>query len=167
MVKRSIDKMKEITISFAKAQLDAGADCMMIADHATRDLCSPDAYREFLKELHAEFAETIPCLSILHICGDTSDRIDMIAETGLACFHWDTKLGDAKRARELAGERLSLMGGINNTEVLRLRTVKDIEQQCQTALDGGTDIVAPECAVPLDAPLRNLKAIGDYIKRIR
>ena len=167
MVKRSIDKMKQITISFAKAQLDAGADCMMIADHATRDLCSPDAYRDFLKELHAEFTETIPCLSILHICGDTSDRIGMIAETGLACFHWDTKLGDAKRARKLAGERLSLMGGVNTTEVLRLGTVKDIERLCQAALDGGTDIVAPECAVPLDAPLRNLKAIGDYIKRIR
>jgi [methyl-Co(III) methanol-specific corrinoid protein]:coenzyme M methyltransferase len=167
MVKRSIDQMKRITISFATAQLDAGADCMMIADHATRDLCSPDTYKEFLKGLHAELAETIPCLSILHICGDTSDRIKMIAETGLACFHWDTKLGNAKKARELAGDRLSLMGGINNTEVLRLGTIEEIKQHCQATLDGGTDIVAPECAVPLDAPVENLRAIGDYIKSAR
>jgi [methyl-Co(III) methanol-specific corrinoid protein]:coenzyme M methyltransferase len=167
MIKKSIEKMKQITISFAKAQLEAGADCIVIGDHATRDLCSPDAYREFLKDLHAEFAEEIPCLCILHICGDTSDRIGMIAETGLACFHWDTKLGDAKKARELAGERLSLMGGINNTELLRLGTVQDIEQKCKEALEGKTDIVAPECAVPLDAPVKNLKAVGDYIKHSR
>jgi [methyl-Co(III) methanol-specific corrinoid protein]:coenzyme M methyltransferase len=167
MVKRSIEKMKHITISYAEAQLEAGADCMMIADHATRDLCSPDAYREFLKDLHTELAEKIPCLSILHICGDTSDRIGMIAETGLACFHWDTKLGEAKKARELAGERLSLMGGINNPELLRLGTVADIEEKCCEALEGGTDILGPECAVPLDAPVRNLKAIGDFVNRLR
>jgi [methyl-Co(III) methanol-specific corrinoid protein]:coenzyme M methyltransferase len=159
--------MKQITIDFAKAQLDAGADCIVIGDHATRDLCSPDAYREFLKDLHTEFAEEIPCLCILHICGDTSDRIGMIAETGLACFHWDTKLGDAKKARKLAGERLSLMGGINNTELLRLGTVQDVERKCQEALEGKTDIVAPECAVPLDAPVKNLKAVGDYINSSR
>ena len=167
MIKRSIEKMKGITIAFARAQLDAGADCMMIADHATRDLCSPDAYRVFLKDLHAEFAEQIPCPTILHICGDTSDRIGMIAETGLSCFHWDTKLGNAERARGLAGDRLSLMGGINNIEVLRLGTVEEVQRKCQEAMDGGIDIVAPECAVPLDAPMRNLQAIGDYIGRAR
>ncbi len=167
MIRRAIGKMKAATIAFALAQLDAGADCIMIADHATRDLCSPTAYREFLKDLHSEFAAAISCPCILHICGDTSDRIGMIAETRLACFHWDTKLGSARRARQLAGERLALMGGINNPDVLRRGTVEQIERACQEAYEGGTDIVAPECAVALDTPMRNLEAIGNYAQRAR
>ena len=166
MIKRAIEKMKTATISFARAQIDAGADCMMIADHATRDLCSPAAYREFLFDLHGELAEAIACPSVLHICGDTSDRIGMIAQTGLACFHWDSKLGPAGLARQLAGDRLALMGGINNSEVLRSGSIQAIEAQCREAIAGGTDIVAPECAVPLDTPMRSLKTIGKCVSRI-
>jgi [methyl-Co(III) methanol-specific corrinoid protein]:coenzyme M methyltransferase len=167
MIKRAIDKMKAATVEFALAQIDAGADCMMIADHATRDLCSPAAYREFLKDLHSEFASAIPCPCILHICGDTSDRIGMIAETGLACFHWDTKLGSPAKARSLAGERLALMGGINNPDVLLRGTPEQVERACREAVDGGTDVVAPECAVPLGTPMRNLAVVGTFVNRER
>jgi len=167
MIHRSIEKLKEATISYAMAQLEAGADCMMLADHATRDLCSPDAYRVFLKEVHTELTKAIPCPCILHICGDTSDRIPMIADTGIECFHWDTKLGSAARARELAGSRLSLMGGVNNPQLLRLGSEEDIRAACLEAIEGGTDIVAPECAVPLDTPLRNLKAVGAFVAEYR
>jgi [methyl-Co(III) methanol-specific corrinoid protein]:coenzyme M methyltransferase len=167
MIKRAIEKMKGATLAFARAQLDAGADCIVLADHATRDLCSPAAYREFLRDLHAEFAERIPAPVILHICGDTSDRIGMIAETGLACFHWDTKLGSAETARGLAGEELSLMGGLNNTQLLRLGTVDQIEDACREAMEAGIDIIAPECAVPLDTPMKSMTAVGNFVSRIR
>jgi [methyl-Co(III) methanol-specific corrinoid protein]:coenzyme M methyltransferase len=139
----------------------------MLADHATRDLCSPAAYRDFLKGVHAELSHLLPCPVVLHICGDTSDRIGMIAETGLACFHWDTKLGDAHKARELAGDGIALMGGINNTEVLRRGSVELIEARCGDAVSAGIDIVAPECAVPLDTPMRNLVALGRCVARLR
>ena len=99
--------------------------------------------------------------------GDTSDRIGMIAETRLDCFHWDTKLGDAGKARRLAGETLSLMGGLNNTEVLRLGSVEQVEQKCREAHEAGIDVIAPECAVPLDTPMSNLKAVGDFARGFR
>lgn len=167
MIKRAIAKMTEATVLFALVQLEAGADCIMLADHATRGLCSPDAYREFLLDLHRELAERIPAPVVLHICGDTSDRIGMIAESGADCFHWDTKLGDSRKARALAGHRLSLMGGINNTELLRLGTVEQVESSCSEAVLAGIDIVAPECAVPLDTPMRNLRAIGRWVAKRR
>lgn len=161
MIKRAMDKLKEATLLFARAQIEAGADCILLGDHATRDLCSPDAYREFLEETHRELAETIEVPLILHICGDSSDRIGMIARTGIACFHWDTKLGTAIEARRLSGEKMSLMGGVNNPELLGKKDTKEqIEQAVMESIEAGIDIIAPECAVPLNTPMENMKTIA-------
>lgn len=162
-VKRSIEILKEVPVLFAKAQIEAGADALCFADHATRDLCSPDAYREFLMHVHAEINERIPCPLILHICGDTSDRIPYIRDTGIACFHFDAKV-PAKTARDLAGDRLSLMGGTSNFTIVREGTPASIKQDVLEKRDAGIDIIGPECAVPLDAPWQNMKMIADEVK---
>jgi [methyl-Co(III) methanol-specific corrinoid protein]:coenzyme M methyltransferase len=154
-----IDKLTPATIAFARAQAEAGADCVLVGDHATRDLCSPEAYRDFLLGLHTRLAREIPIPCILHICGNTSDRIGMIAKTGLACFHWDTKTGTPQEVRRLAGDRMSLMGGVSNMLLLGGKP-EEITAAAKAAAAGGIDIVGPECAVPLKTPLANLKAIA-------
>ena len=156
--RRIVDKLCEVTVAFARAQIDAGADCILLADHATRDLCSPRAYEQFLVPVHRRLAEAIPVPVILHICGNTQDRIGLIAQTGLACFHWDTKTGSSEYVRRLAGERLALMGGISNYKLLR-GTPDETAADAEAACRAGIDVVGPECAIPLAAPLANLKAI--------
>ena len=158
MTRRILDKLLPVAIRFARAQVEAGADCILVADHATRDLCSPAAYHEFLAPLHSRLAEEIDVPLLLHICGDTSDRIGMIAQTGIDCFHWDTKTGPSKSVRHLAGEGLSLMGGISNLELLNGSPQK-IRDMAENAAKSGIDIVGPECAIPLATPIENLKAI--------
>ena len=182
MIRRVIEKLTEVTLRFARAQIDAGADCLLIGDHATRDLCSPEMYREFLKPIHENLVAEIEAPLILHICGDTSDRIDTIAETGVHCFHWDTKLGSSRRARELAGDSMALMGGVSNPELLAGTQARGAARAAQSqpghdtiesrieravidAVESGIDIVAPECAVPLDAPMDSIKAIARSVPR--
>ena len=164
-VRQVMRQLIDITVAFAQAQIDHGADALTLADHCTRDLCSPDAYRDFLAEIHAELHERIGCPLILHICGDTSDRLQHIRETGLECFHFDSKVPAAK-ARELAGEALALMGGTANIDVVRDGTEESIAADVEEKLHVGIDIVGPECAVPLDAPWRNLKALVDAARRL-
>jgi len=159
-VRRAMEALKEVTVQFANAQIDAGADALCLADHATRDLCSPAAYREFLQDIHRELVDRIRCPLILHICGDTSDRIPYIRETGLPCFHFDSKV-PAPTARVLAGERLSLMGGTSNLDVIRRGTHEQIVRDVREKLAAGVDIIGPECAVPLDAPCANMKLLAD------
>lgn len=156
--RRILERLMPVTIGFANAQIEAGADCLLLADHATRDLCSPKAYAGFLQEVHARLAEAIPCPLILHICGNTSDRIGMIAETGLDCFHWDTKTGPPEYVRSLAGDRLSLMGGISNLKLLQA-TPEEIRADAEAAHAARIDVIGPECAIPLTTPLANLKAV--------
>jgi len=157
--RRILDRLSAVTLQFAQAQIEAGADCLLLADHATRDLCSPRAYREFLLPLHRRLAAEISVPLILHICGNTADRVRMVAETGLSCFHWDTKSGAPSEFRVLAGPQLALMGGINNYTLLR-GTPQEVAAQRDAAIAARIDVIGPECAIPLATPLRNLKVIA-------
>ena len=164
-VKSVMRQLVEVTVAFADAQIDSGADALTLADHCTRDLCSPNAYRDFLAEIHRELHERIRCPLILHICGDTSDRLQDIRQTGLECFHFDSKVRAAE-ARRLAGDRLALMGGTSNIDVVRNGTPESVAEDIADKLEVGIDIVGPECAVPLDAPWVNLKAIATAAKKL-
>ncbi len=158
-VKKILEKLLPVVLQFARARVEAGADCLLLADHATRDLCSPDAYREFLMEMHSYLAGEIEAPLVLHICGDTSDRLGYIKETGIGCFHWDTKTGPSGYVRRLAGGNLSLMGGVGNLSLLN-DSPEEVSSAALSAVKAGIDVVGPECAVPLGAPLANLRAIA-------
>jgi [methyl-Co(III) methanol-specific corrinoid protein]:coenzyme M methyltransferase len=163
-VRKAMRSLVEVSVLFGNAQADAGADALCLGDHCTRDLCSPDAYRDFLAELHRELHERIRIPLILHICGDTSDRIHHAAATGVECFHFDSKV-PATKARELAGSSLSLMGGTSNFSIVKAGTAEGIAADVREKIAAGIDIIGPECAVPLDAPWRNLERIAVEAKR--
>lgn len=163
-VKRAMDTLKQVTITFAAAQIDAGADALCLGDHATRDLCSPETYRDFLKCIHQELNEKLSCPLILHICGDTADRISHIVQTGISCFHFDSKV-PVRTARERAGDRLALMGGTSNFDVIRSGSAEIIREDVKEKIECCIDIIGPECAVPLDAPFENMKVLACEVKK--
>jgi len=162
-IKRAMSALKEVAVAFGNAQADAGADALCLGDHATRDLCSADAYRDFLLDAHAELRERIRCPLVLHICGDTSDRISHIRRTGLPCFHYDSKV-PTRAARELAGEDLSLMGGTSNLDVIQRGAEDAVRADVREKIECGIDIIGPECAVPLDAPYQTMRLLAAEVK---
>lgn len=163
-VKRVMRTLIEVTVAFANAQIDCGAEAITLADHCTRDLCSPETYRDFLLEIHQELQERIRGPVILHICGNTADRLQYIRETKLACFHFDSKV-PAAEARRLAGPKLALMGGTSNLNIVRDGTPETILNDLLEKLGVGIDIVGPECAVPLDAPYANLRTLVETARK--
>lgn len=164
-VKRVMRRLIEVTVAFANAQIDSGVDAITLGDHCMRDLCSPETYRDFLLDIHRELHERISCPLILHICGDTADRLEYIRKTGLECFHFDSKVPTAE-ARRLAGKTLALMGGTNNISVIRNGNPEAVCQDVREKAQAGVDIIGPECAVPLDAPSANLKILTEEVKRL-
>jgi MtaA/CmuA family methyltransferase len=158
--KMILEKLKVITIKYAKAQLEAGADCITVADHVTRDLCSPEAYRDFVFPIHKEIAKEIKCPLILHICGYTLDRIQYINKTGFSCFHFDSKNNDVEMRK--AASNISLAGGTNNPQLLRSGKEEDIIKDIEQKISAQIDIIGPECAVPLDTPLINMYLFSKF-----
>ncbi len=159
-VRRYLDIFKEVSIKFARAQMQAGADVVTIADHATGDLVAPETYRDFLMPVHQEMIARIGCPTILHICGDTGDRLQYFIEAGFDCFHFESKVDHVKAVQEVRG-KMSLVGNINNPETLLFGTPEDVRAEAMRAIEAGVNILAPECAVPLTTPIANLKAITE------
>ena len=159
----ALDRMKEITVEFGRAQIEAGADALTLPDHATGDLVSGEYYRRFLRDLHIEMVERIPIPLIMHICGRTVDRMGYIAETGFAAFHFDSK-NTPMESMEAVDGRISLVGNINNPETLFARGPEEVSHEVCQNLDHGIHMVGPECAVPLQASIENLKAIPNAVK---
>ena len=162
-VKQSLHLLKELTVQFGQAQIEAGADLLTLPDHATGDLVSGEYYRDFLQDIHAELCERIPCPLILHICGATEDRMAYIRETGFDGFHFDSK-NDIHRSLEIMQGKCRLVGNINNPRTLFRGTVESVRQEVRAALDAGLTLIGPECALPLACPLENLRAIPETVE---
>jgi methylthiol:coenzyme M methyltransferase len=161
--KHVLDTLKTITIEYGRMQIEAGADALTLPDHATGDLVSGDYYRRYLQDLHIEFAEQIPAPLILHICGNTTDRMGYIAETGMAAFHFDSK-NDPAESMKIVGRRIALVGNINNPETLYAKGPDAVRAEVLRALDAGVPMVGPECAIPLQTPIENLRVFRDTVE---
>ncbi|MBM31763.1 MAG: methyltransferase [Chloroflexi bacterium] len=159
----SLHKLKEITVLFGQAQIDAGADVLVVPDHATGDLVSGEYYKRFLLEIHQELVETLPVPLILHICGKTVDRMPYIAQSGMAAFHFDSK-NDPQEAMNAVDGKINLVGNINNPETLYSKGVNDVKEEVFKALDAGVQLIAPECAIPLKTKIENLLAIPQAVE---
>jgi len=156
--KLCLEKLKEATIQFGVAQIEAGADALTLPDHATGDLVSAEYYERYLRDLHIEFVERIPAPLILHICGRTVDRMDYIAQTGMAAFHYDSK-NEPAESMGVVRSRISLVGNINNPETLFSKGPEQVRKEVYKNLDAGVQLVGPECAIPLQTAIENLKEI--------
>ena len=157
-VRLCLEKLKELTVLFGLAQIEAGVDALTVPDHATGDLVRAAYYRSFLRDIHAEFAARLPVPLILHVCGRTLDRMDDIARTGMAAFHFDSK-NPAAEATRTVGNRMALVGNVNNPATLLKGGPEEVRREVFTALEAGVQLIGPECAVPLETPLENLRAI--------
>ncbi len=162
-VRAFLERLQEISVVFGKAQIEAGADSLCLADHATGDLVSGKMYRDFLLPYHQKLTLRLGCPMVLHICGDTLDRIDYICDSGFDCFHFDSKV-DARAAMTKVNGRISLMGNINNPAILLNGTPEQVAERTRYAMEAGVQIIGPECAIPLQTPLENLKTIARVVR---
>ena len=162
---RSLDALKGVPIAFAKAQMQAGADVICLADHATGGMVSPIMYRDMLLPVHKEIVAAVGCPTVLHCCGNTTDRLQHFAETGVDCYHFESQVAIADAVTAAQG-KMTLMGNVNNPEILLRGSPQEVVEACRQAVDGGVQILAPECAVPLTTPLENLRTLVDVADRM-
>jgi len=157
-VRLSLRTLAPVPVLVARAQVEAGADAICWGDHATGDLVRATMYRDFLLPLHQELVPQVPAPVILHCCGPTADRIRYFRQAGFAAFHFESQVAAETAVAEAAG-MIRLAGNINNPTTLLSGTPEQVRAEAQRAIAAGVDIIAPECAVPLQTPLANMRAI--------
>ena len=157
-VEKMLRQLMPATLASIRAQFQAGADIVVLADHATGNLVSAAHYKDFLLQIHKEITAAIEGPLILHVCGNCSDRLELFADAGFDCYHFEWVTG-ARYAVETVGHRISLAGCINNAQTLYQGTPDDVYKQTREAIEAGVRLIGPECCIPLATPLENLKAI--------
>lgn len=162
-VERMLRQLMPVTIAFARAQFQAGADVVTLADHATGDLVGPYHYRDYLLPIHKEIVQAVGGPIILHVCGRCGDRLELFAEAGFDAYHFEWQV-DARGAVRRVGNRMCLVGNVNNPEVLLMGTPDEVYRQARYAIDAGVGIIGPECAIPLPTPMENLRAIVEAVR---
>ena len=159
-VAKMLRQLMPATIAFANAQFAAGADIVVLADHATGNLVGPYHYEEHLLPIHQEITAQVGGPLILHVCGNCSDRLELFARSGVDGYHFEWQV-DSREAVRRIGQKISLIGNINNPQALLQGTPEDVFKQARYAIKAGVHIIGPECAIPLSTPLENLQAIVD------
>ncbi|MBT8372575.1 MAG: MtaA/CmuA family methyltransferase [Desulfobacterales bacterium] len=161
-VTKMLRQLMPVTIEFARAQFQAGADIVVMADHVTGNLVGPYHYEQLLLPIHQEITSQIDGPLVLHVCGNCADRLELFALSGVDAYHFEWQV-DAKLAVEKVGHLMSLVGNVNNPDVLYQGTPDDVYKQVRYAVEAGVNIIGPECAVPLATPIENLKAIAEAV----
>ncbi|MDR0354603.1 MAG: MtaA/CmuA family methyltransferase [Deltaproteobacteria bacterium] len=164
LVTKMVESLVPVTVAFANAQFRAGADAVVVADHATGNLVGPYHYRDLLLPIHKRMFPLINGPVILHVCGRTLDRMDLFAESGVDVYHFESA-NDAGEALAKADKKIALAGNINNPEVLLDGSPEEVFQKTREAIDAGLNLIAPECAIPLTTPIANLRAIVEAVRQ--
>jgi uroporphyrinogen decarboxylase len=131
------------------------------------DLISDRAFREFslpqLQPLIA-WAKEHGVYTWLHICGNTTDKLNSIAETGASCFSLDYKVNLAT-AKEKVGGKIALAGNIDPVSILNQKGPDDVRAEGRACIEaasaGGGFVLTSGCDLPPTISLENIRAMLD------
>ena len=155
-----LERLMEPCILYAQAQIEAGADALCWGAHITGDLIRPEAYPKHLCSIDKRIVNSINAPLIFHCCGKTLDRAEYFNESKMTAFHFESQ-NDPFEMRKKSD--MVLIGNINNPVTLLGGKREDIRREVFHALDAGIDIIAPECAIPLNAHIESIKIIRDCV----
>ena len=151
----------EVEIAFARAQIEAGADIIGLGDSIASQV-SPPMYKEFALPYEQRIFEAIHQaggVTRLHICGDTSNIVPLMAESGADIIDLDW-MADIRRAAEILGEYPVLCGNFDPVQVMLQGAPEDVYQATQYCLqNGGPRLISGAgCEIPDRTPHENLRA---------
>ncbi|WP_445475278.1 uroporphyrinogen decarboxylase family protein [Methanococcoides methylutens] len=165
-VKEFLDFCADVSIECAKVQFDAGADQVFVGDSlSSGSLISREFFREFSLPSTKRHCEAIKKYKDkyayhFHICGETMDRLEDLAEIGASMVTLDSCV-DFSEAKDKAYGKFSICGNIDPVNTLYRGTPEQIEEEGQKlikdAAPGGGFIYGAGCDTVLDTPLENIK----------
>ncbi len=157
-----------VSIGFAKAQVEAGADIVGLGD-AIASQIGPAFYREFGLPYEKRIYEAIRqagAVGRLHICGDTTLLLDDMGDSGADIIDLDWMVDMAHAARVI-GDRAVLCGNFDPVAVMLQSRPDQVERatlEC-LRLGGSRCFSAAGCEIPDGTPTENLLAQATALQR--
>jgi len=169
LVEKMVDFCADLLIHLYEPLVKDGTlECLSIADPtASGDLINPKQMERFavppLKKM-SDWAKSKGVHTILHICGNTSDRLELFPKTGCTVIFFDQKV-DIAKAKEVLFGKMCFGGNVAPVHVLLNKTAAEVEKACKETIgiagkDGGY-VLVPGCDIPPTIPYENLKVFHD------
>ena len=144
---------------------DKTLELISLADPtASGDLISRKQFEKFAVPALRKFtdwAKAKGAYTLIHICGNTTDRLDLFPMTGASCISLDHKT-DIAKAREALHGKMCFGGNVDPVKVMLNGTVQDVEKACtdiiKTAGTDGGFVLMPGCDIPPTVPYENIQA---------
>ena len=143
---------------------DKTLELISLADPtASGDLISRKQFEKFavpyLKKF-TDWARSKGVYTLVHICGNTTDRLDLFPLTGASCVSLDHKT-DIAKAKEALHGKMCFGGNVDPVKIMLNGTVQDVETACKDVIqkagkDGGF-VLMPGCDIPPTVPYDNIK----------
>jgi len=132
---------------------------------ASGDLISKKQFETFalpyLKKF-TDWAKSKNAHTLVHICGNTTDRLDLFPQTGASCISLDHKT-DIAKAKEILHGKMCFAGNVDPVNTMLQGSVQDVEDSCkhviQTAGTDGGFILMPGCDIPPTVPYENIQKL--------
>lgn len=143
---------------------DGTLEVISLADPtASGDLISKKQFETFalpyLKKF-TDWAKSRNAHTLVHICGNTTDRLDLFPQSGASCISLDHKTDIAKAKDTLHG-KMCFAGNIDPVNVMLQGSVQDVEAACtrviETAGTEGGFVLMPGCDIPPTVPYENIQ----------
>ena len=161
-VEELLGRCVELEIEFARRQIEAGADIIGLGDAIASQISAP-MYRKFaLPYEQAIFAAVheMGALARLHICGDTTHLLPLMAESGadIIDLDWMVNMSEAHRIFGAAGP--ALCGNFDPVVIMLRGSPTQVETAVRSCLATGGPrcISAAGCEIPDASPPENLRA---------
>jgi uroporphyrinogen decarboxylase len=156
----------ELCFAYLEPFIDAGVSMISLADPtASGDLISREQFIEFSLPYLSRVAAKIKARGVavtIHICGNTTNRLDTILGSGADIMSVDYKVPLAE-ARRILGGKIAFAGNMNPVAVMQRQTNQGVADACaeciRAAGPGGGYIVMPGCDIPPSVPIENVRAM--------
>jgi len=173
-IEELLERCTEVAISFARAQIESGADIIGLGDSLGSQV-SPRAYRRFVLPYEQRIFEAVHdmgALARLHICGDTNSILGDMVASGADIIDLDWMV-DMERAAETFGDGPAVSGNFDPVAIMKDGTPEQVYRAAYRCLElgGPKSISNAGCEIPIGTPVENLhaqtRAIRDYARNQR
>jgi uroporphyrinogen decarboxylase len=170
LLHKALEICTQAGVTFAKAQLEAGADITSIGDSASGEsLISPDMYMQFGYPYQKKYKEMLGDGKIsLHICGRTNNIIEGMTNTGFDVLELD-HLNDIEKSLQTIDGRACVWGNLDPSSVVSSGTRDLVMSESRKVIEAAKKygqnrfVLCPGCLVNADAPKENIKAMTEAV----
>jgi MtaA/CmuA family methyltransferase len=169
-VLKLLDKITDILIQVGIALREEGADFLFLPDPVTSsDMVSPRIANEIEFPCLERLIRSVKMPCILHICGDSTQILEMMARTGAAVISLDQCM-HLPKVRGTVGWNVAIGGNIDPINVMQFGTPDDVRSEVNRLLSENGNrryVVMTGCSIPPDIPLENLLAAVQAVRGFR